>query len=158
MLPISTRINNIETKLISQNPCAGIDPKVVIETRQKFCTSHTIKPFIEALESIRQIKTHISNQNFSNIPQTDIDIKKLIIQLITILSNWDKRTSILAIQAKDRPEKTKELEAKDPPVLLATKIHFANVGDLDQFVCSTQFDNNKLETYTKAMQGPNTIK
>ena len=47
------------------------------------------------------------------------------------------------------------IHAEDPSVLLATKIHAANAGDLDQFVGSTQFDVEEPETYTRAMQGPN---
>lgn len=48
--------------------------------------------------------------------------------------------------------------AEDPSVLLATKIYTANAGDLDQFVGSTQFDVEELETYIRVMQGPNTTK
>ena len=44
---------------------------------------------------------------------------------------------------------------EDPAVLLATKIYFANAGDLDHFVSSTQFDIKEPGTYTRVMQGLN---
>lgn len=44
----------------------------------------------------------------------------------------------------------------DPTVFLAIKVCLANVGDLDQFVFSTQFDVEEPEIYTKAMQYLNT--
>lgn len=47
------------------------------------------------------------------------------------------------------------IHAEEPAVVLATKIHSANVGDLDHFVGSTQFDVEEPETYARAMQGPN---
>lgn len=47
------------------------------------------------------------------------------------------------------------IHAEDPSIVLPTRIHAANAGDLDQFVGSTQFDVEEPETYTKAMQGPN---
>lgn len=47
--------------------------------------------------------------------------------------------------------------AEDPVVPLASKVHTANAGDLDQFVCSTQFDVKEPETYARAMQGPNAV-
>lgn len=47
------------------------------------------------------------------------------------------------------------LHAEDPAVLLATKVHSANAGDLNQFVCSTQVDIKEPETCERAIQGPN---
>lgn len=47
------------------------------------------------------------------------------------------------------------LNAEDPAVLLATKVHSANAADLNQFVCSTQVDIKEPETYERAIQGPN---
>ena len=50
------------------------------------------------------------------------------------------------------------IQAEDPAILLATKIHSANAGDLDHFIGSTQFDVEEPETYARAMQGPNSTK
>ena len=72
-------VNNAETKAIGQNPCAGVEPKIAIETPQKSRTNHTIKPSTKALEAIRQAKTHKSNQNSPQILQRDADIGKFII-------------------------------------------------------------------------------
>ena len=47
---------------------------------------------------------------------------------------------------------------EDPLKILATRINLANAVDQDQFVSSTQFDVEEPETYTCAMQGPNTAK
>ena len=51
-----------------------------------------------------------------------------------------------------------ELEHEDPLKILATRIDSTNAVDQDQFVCSTQFDVEKPETYARAMQGPNATK
>lgn len=86
-LPISTCVNNTKTKLISQNLCAGKKPKVTIKAPQKCRTGCMIKLFTKALEAIRQAKTHIFDLNFLCIPQKNVDVEKLIVLLITTLSN-----------------------------------------------------------------------
>ncbi len=99
--PKSARIKNAETEPIGQNPCTGVEPKVATEAPQKSRTGRMVKPSIQALEAIRQAKTHTSNQNSLHIPQRGADIEKLIVQLTTILSNWDKGAGVLAVQAED---------------------------------------------------------
>ena len=42
-------------------------------------------------------------------------------------------------------------DVEDPTVFLTLRVYIANVGNLDQFVFSTQFDIKELETYAKAI-------
>ena len=65
-------------------------------------------------------------------------VKKLIIQLIKILKNWDERTNMLAAQHEEEEDSQLHLQnhladndAKDPVVFLASKIYTVNAGDLD---------------------------
>ena len=85
-----------------------------------------------------------------------------IVQLIELLGNWEDDTKVLATQS-EKHHISKLIEdlliyAEDPSVFLAIKIHAANANDLDQFIGSTQFDIEELETYTRAMQGLNATK
>lgn len=86
-------------------------------------------------------------------------MERLIVQLTELLGNWEDDAKVLATRSEDHhtSELVKDplIHAEDPSVLLATRIHAANAGDLDQFVGSTQFDVEVPETYTRAMQGPN---
>ena len=149
---VSTRVNNAETEPKGQNSCAGVEPKAAAEPSQKSRTGRTVKPSTKALEATRHARIHTSNQNSPPIPQKSADVEKLVVQLTTLLSNWDADASILATQAEDQPEEPDSNQAENPLVLLATRLSSANAGDLDQFVCSTQFDIEEPETYTRAMQ------
>ena len=78
-----------------------------------------------------------------------------------ILGNWDEGANVLATQVEGELIQTDsqllhaEDPSEDPSVLLATRVCNANAGDLDQFICSTQFDIEEPETYARAMEGPN---
>lgn len=149
---VSTRVNNAEIEPKGRNSCAGVEPKAVAEPSQKSRTGRTVKPFTKALKATRHARIHTSNQNPPPIPQRNADVEKLVVPLTTLLSNWDKDASILATQTENQLEEPDSDQAENPLVLLATRLSSANAGDLDQFVCSTQFDMKEPETYTRAMQ------
>ena len=79
--------------------------------------------------------------------------------MIELLGNWEDDATVLATQSEEyhTSELVKDslIHTENPSVYLATKIHVANAGDLNQFVGLMQFDVKKPETYTRAMQGPN---
>ena len=90
------------------------------------------------------------------------EVKKLIVQSTKILKNWNKGTNMLVGQYEEEEDSQLYLQnnlannnAKDPVVFLASKVYTVNIRDLDQFVCSTQFDVKEPTTYARAMQGPN---
>ena len=88
-------------------------------------------------------------------------MKRLIAQLAQLLNNWEEEIDVLATHTKDLQlsEMIDPLiHAKDPAVFLATKIYSINTDNLDHFVDSTQFDVEEPETYTRAMQGLNSMK
>ncbi len=76
-----------------------------------------------------------------------------------LLGNWEEDARVLLTTRSEDLHSSKQndplIHVEDPTVLLAAKIHAANADDLDQFVGSIQFDVEELETYTRAMQGPN---
>ncbi len=86
-------------------------------------------------------------------------MERLIVQLTQLLDNWEEDARVLlTTQSEDLHSSEQNdplIYAEDPTILLPAKIHAANAGDLDQFICSTQFDVEEPETYTRAMQGPN---
>lgn len=51
-----------------------------------------------------------------------------------------------------------EPEVMDPLKIFPTKINLINTTNQDQFVCSSEFDVENLETYSRAIQGPNAAK
>ena len=79
------------------------------------------------------------------------EIENLVVQLTTLLENWDKGPNVNITQSMEDPTPEEE---EDPMRILATKINSANAVDHDQFTSSTQFDVEEPETYSRAMQGP----
>lgn len=80
--------------------------------------------------------------------ERNMKIENLVIQLTTLLENWDKSPNVSITQSKE--DFTIE-EKKDPIRILAIKINSANVVDHDQFTSFIQFDVKELETYFGAM-------
>lgn len=82
-------------------------------------------------------------------------MKNLVVQLTTLLENWDKSANVNIIQSREDPIPK---EKEDLIRILATKISSANIVDYDQFISSTQFDVEEPETYFRAIQGPHAAK
>lgn len=99
---------------------------------------------------------HTPKQNSPPTLLKSDEVKKLIIQSTRILSNWDNSANVLAMQHKEDPINPYVFHAedpsKDPAIFLVTRVYSANVGDLDQFVYSTQFEVQELKIYTRVMQ------
>ena len=146
------------------NPCADKEPKDIIREQseqypQRSCIGHTVKLSAKAQKAMSQATRH------QNPPLTirNAGVKKLIVHLTKILEDWDEETNVLAIHHEKEENSQLHLQqdlakddAEDPAVLLAsTRVYTANAGDLDQFVCSIQFNIKEPETYARAMQGPN---
>lgn len=55
----------------------------------------------------------MSNQNFLPISQKSADIKRLVIQLIMLLSNQNKDANVLVTQV-GKPEEIDPFQVKDP--------------------------------------------
>lgn len=126
---------------------------------QRSHTGRTVKLSAKAQETKIQAKhtTNTFNQRSPPALLKRPEVEILIVQLTKILGNWDEGANVLATQVEKEQihEDPLLLHAGDPSVLLAKKVHSANAGYFDQFVCSTQFDVEEPETYAKAMQGPN---
>ena len=60
----------------------------------------------------------------------------------------------MTMQTREKTEPGHE----DSPKILVIRINLANAADHNQFICSTQLDVKKPETYTRAMQGSNAAK
>lgn len=157
----TTRVN-AENEPKGLYPCAGKLPKDAIREQseqypQRSRTGRIVKLSAKAQEAMIQA-------NHQNPPAAtkNAEVEKLIVQLTKILENWDEGINVLAAQHEEEEDSQLHLQnnladndAEDPVVLLASKVYTVNAGDLDQFVCSTQFDVEEPETYARAMQGPN---
>ena len=119
-------------------------------------TSHSgriVKPTAKAKDANVSSSSRIQRKSQASpkkLPWIDPspEFGKLIIQLTEILHNLNN------CEGPATPTPTND--ETDPIKVLVIKIHFANAQDQDHYVCSTQFDVEKLETYAKAMQCPNT--
>ena len=83
------------------------------------------------------------------------EIENLVVQLTTLLENWDKGLNVNITQSREDPIPKEE---ENPMRILATKINSANAVDYDQFTSSTQFDVEEPEMYSRVMQGPHAAK
>lgn len=87
--------------------------------------------------------------------------KKLIFQLTELLNlDWeDNKAVAMATHEQKHVEanySTQSNEEEEHPIrILAAKMCAANATNADHFLCSTQFDVEEPEIYTRAMQGPN---
>ena len=152
--PIKQTLIGQEPEILQPNKGsrAGFKPKDA-EQRSR-TTGRTIKLTTKAQEA----KVQAEHNPTKNHPRHKPEVKRLIAQLAQLLDNWEEEVDVLATHTKDlQLSETIDplIHAEDPAVLLATKIHSANAGDLDHFVGSTQFDVEEPETYARAMQGPN---
>lgn len=134
---------------------ANLDTMNQEQQAQKSRTGRTVKLSAKAREAMNSP----SYQKTPSSSEQSSEIEDLIVQLITLLENWDKDggTNVNVTQARHNPTPDEEplLHEGGPTVVLATKINSANAIDHDQLACSTQFDVEEPETYNRAMQGPN---
>ena len=105
--------------------------------------------------------TESARQTSKKTPQTEI--QELIIQLTEFLKlNWENNKAVAMatheqkyVEANNwQPTKLNNKE-KDLIIILAAKMCATNATNADHFLCSTQFDDEEPETFTRAMQGPN---
>ena len=163
-VPSTTRVDT-EKEPKGLNPCAGKEPKDTIKEQnkqysQRSRTGRTEKLSAKAQEVMSQATRH---QN-PPLAIRDAGVEKLIVHLTKILKDWDERTNVLATPNEKEENSQLHLQqdfakgdAKDPALLLTSRVYTANAKDLDQFICSTKFDIKEPETYARAMQGPNTF-
>ena len=113
-----------------------------------------VKPTAKAKDAIASSSSSSRIQGTSPSPETlpmldpSLEVDNLIIQMTELLDSWDSCEGLSAMPTPPNDE-------TDPIRIFVTKIHSANAPDQDHYVCSTQFDIEKPETYARAMQGPN---
>lgn len=73
------------------------------------------------------------------------------------LEAWDENDKNIEVMTTQTRKKI-EPKHKDPLKILAIRINLVNAADQDQFVSSTQFNIEKLETHAHTMQGLNAAK
>ena len=120
---------------------------------KKTRTGCTIKPSAKAKDARDERESPSNPQKTPPLEQSS-EIENLIVQLTNLLGSWDVNDEGIEVRLTQTEEDTKP-GYKDPLRILATRINLANAVDQDQFVCSTQFDVEEPETYSRAMQGPN---
>lgn len=110
-------------KIEKQKPLSLIEQSLEIEKRKPFFLT---KQNLEI--EIRKLLSPIEHS---------LEIENLVIQLTTLLKNWDKSPNVNIIQLR---ENFTPKEEKDSIRILATKINSTNAIYHDQFTNSTQFD------------------
>lgn len=123
------------------------------EIPQRSRTGRTVKLSAKAQEAKAQAKPTFASDQQTPHPLQRPEVERLIVQLTELLGNWEDDAKVLATRSEDHhtSELVKDplIHAEDPSVLLATRIHAANAGDLDHFVGSTQFDVEEPERHTQ---------
>ena len=125
----------------------------IVKERTSY-SGRIVKPTAKAKDVITLSSSSSQIQRTSSSPETlltldpSLEVDNLIIQLTELLDNWDSCEGPSAILTLAKNE-------TDPIKIFVIKIHFANAPDQDHYVCSTQFDVEKPETYARAMQDPN---
>lgn len=105
--------------------------------------------------------TESARQTSKKTSQTET--QELIVQLTELLKlNWENNKAVAMathkqehVEANDWQPTQSNDEEEDPIKILAARMCATNATNVDHFVCSTQFDVEEPETYTRAMQGPN---
>lgn len=87
---------------------------------------------------------------FSPIERSS-ETKSLVVQLTTLLENWDESPTVSITQLREDPTPD---EKEDLIRILAININSTNTINYNQFTNSTQFDVEEPKTYLKVMQGP----
>lgn len=90
-------------------------------------------------------------------------IHALVMQLSTLLENWDQNAEVSAFlasycdQGQESADETLKNE-EDPLYILAASIQKANATNPADFSSSSELDVKELETYKRAMSGPHAQK